>query len=1354
VKARLQFVASVAVAVLALPAIALAQRDDVGVAITPVRFFMAAEDSATPPSPIEPSRLPVLRTRISVTLAGVSLGQALRTISSLSGLRFVYANDVIAIDHTVHLEAQDITVAAALTEILLDAAVNVILRPDGTAVLIAARRTGVLLQTDSIRGRVTTDSGGAIVGATVMVTMAPDRQLFRATTDSTGRYAIYVPDGTGDYLVYVAAPNTMSLVPFRKRITRVDSTRTLFVVDAVLKSALASQRLSAVTVKARKPAPSRNESRVGGTGGGQVMVGGVGAALLPEQKGDLTATVATLPGVATTTSGISVLGLPSDQNSVVLNGMAFPGASVPRDAQVDVQFATSPFDPSRGWFGGAETRVSLAHGALFSSLTTTATIDAPQLQAVNATNSRLGQSFTNVTLSSGAVGTTPSQQLSYNLSGQIGRRTTDLATLDDLYPAALQRVGVALDSASRFLGIARALGIPINAPGSSRGVVTTSGSFLAGLSTLPDDPQTFQPNRTVVDVTAYGSVQQTDGSQAGLLTTSGEGARSSQSVASIQGTLSHLSNTNVLSEFRSALSFTDLSLTPDLRVPSASVLVGSTFPELTGGLAALGAGGAQSGTASARTLTWESRSDTRFNTPASGAHRIHLSGDVRFDQTTSSSGQNDNGTFVFASLDDFSNNHPSAFTRILTAPTSRAGIWNAFAALADDWHPSQAFQLLYGVRVEGDQFADHAELNPAVERFFGVRTDYVPNLLHVSPRIGFTWTYNPKLQGDYAVRNEHGAFWAPAFGVLRGGIGEFRSLMPTTLFANASTKTGLADGFRQVSCVGAAVPTADWSAYASAAGGIPQNCAGGSDGSMSDLTQPVDAVAKDFTAPRSWRGNLSWTSHYDLLVWKVEGEYSLNLNQPGQVDLNFAGTPRFLLPDEGGRPVFIPASSIVPSSGALTAQASRRDTTFGSVTELRSDAQSIGRRLTLTLMPDLSRTGQSRFYTSLSYTLAASRALQNGYGVSTFGAPAAFSWSQGSLTPLHSFVLQGSARSKLVNISLFGVFSSGLPFTPMVGSDINGDGLANDRAFVFNPSSPAVDPGVAAGMRSLMATASSNVRSCLVRQLGQPASQNSCEGPWTARMNVRLNLNRSSLSGWAQRIDASIFLANPLAGLDQLMHGSKLQGWGDPAQPDPTLLQVTGFDPTKSRFMYAVNPRFGDTRPLENSLVAPFRVTLDIRMDFSVPRDQQTVDKSLQPGRAGHPGKRRTADETKRFYALSLGLSLDPFRAVLSLTDSLLLTTSQVRAIVEGQTRYNIRKDSVIARFSEWLAALPDDYDAAEALRRQNAMIDEFLNVGREETQATMKPILNAMQVKLLPSVVKAMYFATGRITLRDVQGR
>jgi len=58
---------------------------------------------------------------------------------------------------------------------------------------------------DTLRGRVSSDSGVAIVGAEVIATRAPDRAFKSTTSDSAGNYLIIFEQGTGDYLLHVAA---------------------------------------------------------------------------------------------------------------------------------------------------------------------------------------------------------------------------------------------------------------------------------------------------------------------------------------------------------------------------------------------------------------------------------------------------------------------------------------------------------------------------------------------------------------------------------------------------------------------------------------------------------------------------------------------------------------------------------------------------------------------------------------------------------------------------------------------------------------------------------------------------------------------------------------------------------------------------------------------------------------------------------------------------------------------------------------------------------------------------------------------------------------------------------------------
>ena len=130
----------------------------------------------------------VLRRRVSLDLSGVTLDRALKEITRQANLEISYSPRVVAVDRQVTLKARDITVAAALTEILLDVAVDVAVTPGGHLALV--RRVYLPpppVDTGSVVGRVTDGaSGSPIAGATVSV----EGTRSSAVTGDDGRYRI------------------------------------------------------------------------------------------------------------------------------------------------------------------------------------------------------------------------------------------------------------------------------------------------------------------------------------------------------------------------------------------------------------------------------------------------------------------------------------------------------------------------------------------------------------------------------------------------------------------------------------------------------------------------------------------------------------------------------------------------------------------------------------------------------------------------------------------------------------------------------------------------------------------------------------------------------------------------------------------------------------------------------------------------------------------------------------------------------------------------------------------------------------------------------------------------------------
>jgi hypothetical protein len=164
----------------------------------------------------------------------------------------------------------------------------------------------------------------------------------------------------------------------------------------------------------------------------------------------------------------------------------------------------------------------------------------------------------------------------------------------------------------------------------------------------------------------------------------------------------------------------------------------------------------------------------------------------------------------------------------------------------------------------------------------------------------------------------------------------------------------------------------------------------------------------------------------------------------------------------------------------------------------------------------------------------------------------------------------------------------------MVGGDINGDGLSNDRAFVFNPLSSG-DSAVANGMSRLLQNVPDRIADCLTAQFGAIAKRNSCRNGWSRSLDMRASL-RPNLPHLERRLTISVDANNMLNGLDQLFHGDQLRGWGETQRVDNRLLEVRAFDVATSSFIYEVNEAFGQNRRGVSASRNPFGLRISARV--------------------------------------------------------------------------------------------------------------------------------------------------------------
>lgn len=1116
-----------------------------------------------------------------------------------------------------------------------------------------------VIQPETIRGKVTDDSSRAIAGATVMVTRGPDRLTQQGTTDSGGVYRVHFEEGTGDYLVYVSATGYRSA---RRRVQRQNTERELS-ADFRLGKEIAT--LEAIKIEARKPvrasnaiAPTQPE-----TGASETWKDGVSGAISPTIAGDLNSIAGTLSNVTMTSGGISIAGSGPESNLNTLNGMGFSGAAIPRAARTETRVTGATFDPTRGGFAGANVDVRLGPGNRnFQQRNMSLTFNPRGLQFGNAVADALGQTSGGFRGSFGADGELIRKALTYNVAVDVARNVSDPATLLSADADALLRAGVAPDSVARLIAIATPLGLSLE----GRGVPSNRRhDAITWLGRFDDTRDTLQTRAltTYLGWTHDGGLGFTP-----LAAPSTSGQQRDRTLGT-QLTLGDYvgPGRRVLTETRLALSQVQSRVTPYGKLPGANILVRSPTTDLNNDITGLTLGGGSAFTSDNMRWTAEGSNQTIWN--AGGrTHRFKALLWGRADGLRDDGIANGLGTFTFNSIADFQAGKPSSFSRTLLQPTRDGRVWNAAAAIAHQYAPSRYFSVLYGARLESDGFLDAPARNTALEQALGVRTGAAPKRIHVSPRFGFSYTYNrDKDNGQGTNQNNVGRFYRTMTGSIRGGIGEFRDLLRPGILADASAATGLAGGTSNLSCVGSATPAVDWTKFANDASTIPTQCLDGS-GPLVERAPSVTLIDPSYDVPRSWRASVDWSSNVSKALVRAGALVSYDLSQPGTVDANFSGIPRFTLANEGGRPVFVSTAAIDGSSGSVSASESRKSGSYGRVGTRVSDLRGYGGQMTFGLSPDVFKfRNRFSFYGSLSYTLQWSRRQFRGFDGASLGDPRLKEWAAGQNDARHVVVISsGFSTAKTGTVTLFGRAQSGLPFTPIVQGDINGDGRGGDRAYVPNPATET-DSRLASQMQSLLTSGSSVAHDCLIASLGRVASRNGCRGPWTQSLNVQW---RPPIPDkWRGRVTSNVYFENVL---------SRSQ-----VAPDPVLLVPRGFDASAQRFRYDVNPRFADTRSGTTPSRSPFRVILDFSVNLSVDYNLQELRRAVEPLKVGRIWERRSADSLAAFY---LSNTSSIFKLLIDQSDSLFLSKAQVNALRSADSVFSARVRAIFIPLGQFLA--------------------------------------------------------------------
>ncbi len=1157
--------------------------------------------------------------------------------------------------------------------------------------------------------------GVAISGANIVLTSLPSGTSVLEVSNTIGYFRVCTAvDSARSVVVGASARGYASRQQaLQSLLWPGDSVRVDFTLEPL------AQNVRPVVVLAERPRPRRDNVGGGSRPGTRSDPLDSLVALSGDLTGDLSSALGMIPGVLLDGDGtIRAFGLGANSQGSTLNGTDFAAIPIPRDGLRNT-IRLSSYDPRNGRFAGVQVNSTLPSGTRVALRNARLSLEDPSLQLPVGPSRVQDGRYRNVIGSGTVSGPLGTNDHFFNLAYQAGRRTQPDRTLESADAASLAAIGLASEVVTPLLLTAMQIGAAPAGLSARMPSIRDVVSAIGRVDLTPGDAESGE--RDVAYFLLGGQLRNESPAVGDLRSTGSRAASTRSSDGEILFSLSPYRR-SALIDFKVGVGAHSEANLPSFRAPAAAVLVRS--PSASGAeLQQLFVGGSGVDAVRQRTVRSGASLDISWMT-LDRSHRLNFYADATFERRQTRRGAGDLGTFTYLSLQDFAANKPESFRRIGGPGDTRTDLIQAALGISDVYYhtidgrtelplPGNGFMVQYGLRLDLARFLHSTPSNLEIERLTGFRTDRTPSPFSLSPMIGFSWN-----RGELQIQNGRGGTFSETRHAITGGVRMYTAAPPLTLMEAALAQAGGSVVRADVLCLGASTPVPDWPGSLRGSAETP-SCIGATTPAVSLVAPSAAFFAESFTPPRNLRADLSWrwmaSSHLTL---DVSGAVALGLNGLDVEDLNLRSDPVFHLSHEGARPIFVSPLSIDTASGLPSVAASRASSTFSAIRRYTSAARSRFASLTIGASYRLGASAfdaflpaRTRLWSSTvraSYSIAGGEGSQSGFVMTTGGDPRAVT-SAPLEWPRHSVML--ALTSSVVSwgsFSLTARFTSGIPFTPLVGSDVNGDGLVNDRAFIFAADDSA--SGVGSALRHLLPSLPANSRACLIGQEGRIASQGSCIGPWSAplaALTISVDPRRLGISG---RVSANISVTNLAAAVDLLAHGPNGRaGWGLANTPDRVLLTVRGYDRATGRFLYDVNPHFGlPARSLATTSQLP-RIALDVRVDIGRDREIQAIEQFL--GRLDLT-QRHDLDAIKdRLMSFSTGTVRD-LRALVARADSLHLDSAQVRQITQLRIELSTRQDSVYGSLASFLSSLSPHSTPAMQKRAWHDAIEASLRLG------------------------------------------
>lgn len=540
-----------------------------------------------------------------------------------------------------------------------------------------------------------------------------------------------------------------------------------------------------------------------------------------------------------------------------------------------------------------------------------------------------------------------------------------------------------------------------------------------------------------------------------------------------------------------------------------------------------------------------------------------------------------NGRFYYSGMDAFLKNQPYRYAREIPVedPTVKQGILSSGVYGQAQFRLLDALDVSVGLRGDYTAFFANPYDNAVLTKELGLKTTHKVRAFQLQPRLQVTW--------DIGKRRKD---------IIRFGAGIFGSNMNNYAMVNNLEF----DGNRVVAF--------DMSAANGQSLGItPDFLLYRLDPSKAPGAELFDqlGVAKiatfningpDVKVPTIYKFNISYNKYIsDRFMLGASFYATLGRNNYMYVDANMAEQPFFRLENEGGRGVYVPASTINTARGTTDWTKGKKSEKIGRVLELNSK----GKNNTYTAV----FSGAYRYLRdgnlNVSYTI--NRSYDNtSYNGNVANSSTLYQMVTDDPRELSRMTFSdGQWGSKVVVYGTspviygfqLGIRYSGIGgtrYSAVVNGNINGDFVTgNDLAFVFDPNSPATPANIRDGINALLNNpeVEKGFKDYLRDNFGKVAERNGGKNGFYGVMDLRLTKTFKIYK--SHNIELSYDIFNFLNLLSKKWGASKNLG-------KQSLYNVAGFDPQTKTYKYNVNASAGIATPGGT----PWQMQLGLRYSF------------------------------------------------------------------------------------------------------------------------------------------------------------